>query len=169
MFEHTRDEWNHDNAIYDDGEWITWTEINQHLEYQEWSAKYPNANRDLIPIFESLMETAEDFHMATGKHLQAYGDIGELFGAITYGIALNRDRAQGSDGRLGNDFVEVKTITPFKSSDMVEVKTTGNFSKLLIVKITQDFEIACKMVDRRDLPKPKGSRYRIRWQDVQGG
>lgn len=32
-----------------------------------------------------------------------YGDIGELFGAITYGIKLNKSYVQGSDGRLGND------------------------------------------------------------------
>ena len=56
----------------------------------------------------------KSYHRETGLHLAVYGDIGELFGAITYGIKLNKTYAQGADGRLGNDHVEVKTITPFK-------------------------------------------------------
>lgn len=74
--------------------------------------------RPLIPIpyFEDLTSLAESYHLETGLHLSVYGDIGELFGAITYGIKLNRTYAQGSDGRLGNDHVEIKTITPFKVS-----------------------------------------------------
>lgn len=70
--------WNDYNAIYDDGEWITWTEINAHLERQELRAAYPNADPELVPIFESLLETAREYHYLTGRHLQVYGDIGEL-------------------------------------------------------------------------------------------
>ena len=39
--------WNNDNAIYDDGEWITWTEINSHLERLEFEARYPHLNVEL--------------------------------------------------------------------------------------------------------------------------
>ncbi|CDO36135.1 hypothetical protein [Novosphingobium sp. KN65.2] len=97
-----------DNAIWDDGEWISWDEINEQIQYKEWRAKYPNADLSLVSIFEDLICTAEQYHMHTGKHLQVYGDIGELYGAITHGIKLHRNYAQGSDGRLGNDLVEVK-------------------------------------------------------------
>lgn len=155
-----------DNAIWDDGEWISWDEINQQLEYKERGAKYPNADRSLIPIFENLISVAEWYYQATGRHLQVYGDIGELFCAITHGMKLNRNFAPGADGRLGNDHIEVKTITPFKNKDVVEVKASGNFNKLFVVKINADFEIAGRMVDRKKLPAAKGGKIAVRWEDL---
>lgn len=112
------------------------------------------------------MSLAESYHLETGRHLDVYGDIGELFGAITYGIKLNKNYAQGSDGRLGNDHVEIKTITPFKSKDEVVVKVSGNFSKLLVVKINAAFEVSSRMVDRSKLPKTAKPFLRIRWGDL---
>lgn len=155
-----------DYAFYDDGEWVTWDDINRQLEYKEWGAKYPNADRSLIPVFETLLSVAEEYHQATGSHLQVYGDIGELFCAITHGMKMHRNYAQGSDGRLGNDHVEVKTITPFKSHAVVTVKANGNFSKLFVVKINTDFEIAGRMIDKKDLPAPKGGMITIAWNDL---
>lgn len=155
-----------DNAIWDDGEWVSWGDIELQIQYKEWGAKYPNANRALVPVFEDLLNVAELYFAATGSHLQVYGDIGELFGAITHGIQLHRNYTPGSDGRLGNDLIEVKTITPFKSNDVVEVKASGNFNKLLVVKINQDFEISSRLIDRKKLTAPKGGKYRISWNDI---
>ena len=155
-----------DNAIWDEGEWVSWDDINQQIQYKEWGAKYPNADRSLIPVFESLMSVAEHYFHATGSHLQVYGDIGELFGAITHGVKLHRNYTPGSDGRLGNDFIEVKTITPFKSNDMVAVKACGNFNKLLVVKINQDFELSSRIIDRKKLPSPTRGKYRISWAEM---
>jgi hypothetical protein len=155
-----------DRAFYDDGEWVTWSEIDQQLRYKEWAAKYPNAKRSLIPYFEGLVSLAEGYHDETGLHLSVYGDIGELFGAITYGIKLNKTYAKGSDGRLGNDHVEIKTITPFKRSDVVVIDRERHFSKLLVVKINEDFQVAGRMLDRKDLPKRGGRYVRIRWDDL---
>lgn len=159
-----------DNAIWDDGEWISWDEINQQIQYKEWRARYPNADLSLVPIFESLIGVAEEYHLLTGSHLQVYGDIGELYGAITYGIKLHRNYAKGSDGRLGNHFVEVKTITPFKNCDVVEINLDRNFSQVLIVKINADFEVRGKLIDRKALPKGKrrGNRLRIDWAEFGG-
>lgn len=155
-----------DNAIWDDGEWISWHEINQQIQYKEWGAKYPNADRALIPIFEQLLGLAQEYYEMTGLHLQIYGDIGELYGAITYGIKLHTNYAQGSDGRLGNDFVEVKTITPFKNRDEVVVNMARHFSKLLVVRINEEFEIAHRFVARKSLPKRNGTILRIKWSDL---
>ena len=151
------------DGIWDDGEWITWDEINEQLRYKEWGAKYPNADRSLIPIFEQLVSIAEWYHEETGSHLQVYGDIGELFAAITLGVKLHRNYVPGSDGRLGDDFIEVKTITPFKSNDIVTVKASDNFNKLFVVKINEDFELSYRLVARCDLPAPKGGHYQIAW------
>ena len=157
-----------DNAIWDAGEWISWDEISDQIQYKEWRARYPNANFSLIPIFENLISTAEEYFHATGQHLQLYGDIGELYGAITHGIKLHRNYAKGSDGRLGNDFVEVKTITPFKRSDVVEINLDRHFSKVFIVRINENFEISGKLVNRRDLPKTNGKKLKLSWAVIEG-
>jgi len=157
--------WNDDNAIYDDGEWITWSEINSHLERLEFEARFPNLEVDLVPIFQALLAVAQDYHELTGSHLQVYGDLGELYGAITHGIKLHRNYAQGSDGKLGNHFVEVKTITPFKSKDTITLNLKRNFSKVLIVKIDADFEVQSRMIDRKALPKCKGGKLTLDWAD----
>uniref|UniRef100_UPI0028B2095E hypothetical protein n=1 Tax=Sandarakinorhabdus sp. TaxID=1916663 RepID=UPI0028B2095E len=137
--------WNDDNAIYDDGEWITWTEINSHLARLEFEAEFPHYDVELVPILQSLMRAAMDYNNITGKHLHIYGDVGEIFGAITHGLKLHRDYAQGSDGKIGNDFIEVKTITPFKNSDTVTINLERHFSKVLIVKIDDNFDISLKL------------------------
>lgn len=155
------------NAIWDDGEWISWGDINDQIQYKEWGAKYPKADLSLVPIFEDLMALAEQYNSQTGKHLQVYGDIGELFGAITHGIKLHKNYAQGSDGRVGNDFIEVKTITPFKKNDAITVKLSGNFNKLLIVKINEDHEISSELIDRSKLPKTKANVLKINWSDIK--
>ena len=155
-----------DNAIWDDGEWISWDEINEQIQYKEWRARYPNADLSLVSIFEDLICTAEQYHMHTGKHLQVYGDIGELYGAITHGIKLHRNYAQGSDGRLGNDLVEVKTITPFKSNGRVTLNLKRNFSMVFLVKITSDFEVRGKLIPRKALPRVKGDKLVLEWEDI---
>lgn len=99
--------------------------------------------------------------------MHVYGDIGELYGAITHGIRLNRNYAQGSDGRLGNDLIEIKTITPFKRTDTVEINMARNFSKVLIVRINDEFDISGKLIDRKSLPKAKG-KIRVSWSEVSG-
>lgn len=161
--------WNDDNAFYDDGEWITWSEINSHLERLEFEARFPHLDVDLVPIFQDLLAVAENYHNLTGSHLQLYGDLGELYGAITHGIKLHRNYAQGSDGKLGNDFVEIKTITPFKSNDTITLNLKRNFSKVLIVKIDSEFEVQGRLVDRKTLPKTKGDTLRLDWADLVCG
>ena len=81
-------------------------------------------------------------------------------------MKLHWDHAPGSDGRLGDDFLEVKPITPFKANDYVEVKASGNFSKLLVTKINQEFELSCRMIPRKGLPKAKGGKHRISWLEM---
>lgn len=168
-----------DNAFWDDGEWISWEDVtsedvedHSHLSRLEYEAnlrlRFPKADISLIPYFEALLKLAETYYLDTGRHLQVYGDIGELFGAITYGIALNRNYAPGADGRLGKDHVEIKTITPFNRHDRVTLKLDGNFSMLLLVKIDQDFNVTGRLVDRKALKRTTGSPLRLTWADLAG-
>lgn len=156
-----------DRAFYDDGEWVTWSEIEEYERRREWGVQWPHAYVSLIPVLDQLLDAAERYFMDSGTHLNVYGAIGELVGAVSYGIALHqKNNAQGSDGRLGKDFVEIKTISPNKRTDLILVKRAGNFNKLLVVKIGDDFGVEWKLVDRSLLKGGSGKYYRVRWSQL---
>ena len=154
------------DGIWDDGEWISWDWINQQIYEQELRAEYPQADPKLIDVFERLVEVAADHKAITGNYLQVWGELGELYAEIKFGIKRHRPKAQGSDGKLGNDFVEVKTISPEKSAHKVQVKRKGNFSKLLVVKISESFEFEGRIVDRSALGKGTGKVARLSWSST---
>lgn len=94
-----------DNAFWIDGEWLGWdsiidpeeTKFSRLAELEreaELRLKYPNADPTLVPYFQDLLTLAEAYFCDTGQHLNVYGDIGELFGAIMYGIKLHKNHAQ---------------------------------------------------------------------------
>ena len=130
------------------------------LHEQELREQYPHADAPLIDVFERLLDVAADHKALTGSYLQIWG---ELYAEIKFGVKRHRPHTRGSDGKLGNDFVEVKTISPEKTADCVHVKRAGNFSKLLVVKISAHFDFEARMVDRRVLGKGKGKRARFSW------
>jgi hypothetical protein len=45
------------------------------------------------------------------------------------------------------------------------VKRAGNFSKLLIVKISKDFEFKAKMLDRKSFGKGTGKHIKAKWSE----
>lgn len=154
------------DGIYDDGEWISWEWINQQLYEQDLKAEYPKADPELAELFESLVETAADYRAMTGRYLQIWGELGELYAEVKYGIRRHKPKTPGSDGKLGNDFVEVKTISPEKSAHKVQVKRAGNFNKLLVVKISEDFEFVSKMLDRSRMTKGAGKHAKVAWSSI---
>lgn len=147
---------NYGDGIWDDGEWISWDYINQQIDDRQ-----PEGG-----LLEDLIIVAKEYFEDTGRHLPIYGEIGEYYAARRFGIDLHEDpKAQGSDGRLGNALVEIKTITPMRNSRHVRVKKSGNFGYLVIVKIDADFRIDAKMISRKRLAKPCGDFYSVGWDD----
>jgi len=154
-------------GIWDDGEWISWDWVNSNIYENELKSRHPNASLDLVMVFEQIIEVAGEYHAVTGRHLPVYGELGEIFAEITFGIQRNKPRAQGSDGRIGNDLVEVKTISPEKSIEKVEVKRAGNFNKLIVVKISEDFHFEARMIDRTEMNKGTGKLARVSWPSME--
>ncbi len=146
------------DGIWDDGEWITWDTINGQIHAHELREYYPHGDLQLLQLFEDLVDNAEMYHNITGRHLPIFGELGEIFAEITFGIERHRPNTQGSDGKIGNDFVEIKTISPEKKEKKVEVKRQGNFNKLIIVKINHFFEFDAQMIDRKDMSKGNGGK-----------
>lgn len=153
------------DGIWDDGEWISWDYINEQLEEQDLSAKYPDATIELIRTFEDLVETAATYRKLTGRYLQIWGELGAFYAEVKYGLRRHKTHAPGSDERLGDDLVKVKTISPEKASEQVLVKRAGNFNKLIIVKISQDFEFESRIISRKCIGKGLGIHAKINWGD----
>ncbi len=154
------------DGIYDDGEWISWEWINGQIYQQEVRQAYPHVQTELAMLFEELVENARAYYQMTGRYLQIWGELGELYAEVKYGIKRHKPHTQGSDGRLGNDFIEVKTISPEKDGGQVQVKRSGNFNKLLVVKISQEFEFDGRLIERKYLAKGTGTHAKVSWSSL---
>ncbi len=132
-------------------------------------AQRSQPNPELVEILESLVDAAMSYHELTGRYLQIWGELGELYAEIAYGIRRHKPKTPGSDGKIGNDYVEIKTISPEKNSTEVQVKRAGNFNKLLIVKISDEFRFETRMLDRKAIPKGEGTHARVDWASVPVG
>ncbi len=123
-------------------------------------------NTELTDIFESLIDNAKSYHSLTGRYLQIWGELGELYAEINYGIKRHKPHTRGSDGKLGDDYVEIKTMSPEKIGGIIEVKRAGNFSKLLVIKISREFGFESHMIERKKLSKGDGKHARVSWQTL---
>ncbi|GAB1487968.1 hypothetical protein MASR2M8_04110 [Opitutaceae bacterium] len=167
---------NSSNAIWDDGEWVSWEEISRYIDEPlpgpadnrgEASEESRKTVKELLEELELLISEAEELISLGTQHLVNFGEMGELYAEIRYGLKRHRKYAQGSDGRIGNDFVEVKTITPWKSKDRVSVRRQGHFNKLVVVKIDEHFSFDARMVSRAKLPKGSGGKNaKISWSSM---
>ncbi|WP_243391632.1 hypothetical protein [Pseudohalioglobus lutimaris] len=156
------------DGIWDDGEWISWGWINQQLYQQELEAAYPAATLETVEVFEDLVDSAMRYHQTTGRYLQIWGELGELYAEIKYGLRRHAPGTKGSDGRLGDDWIEVKTISPEKTDNKVLVKRAGNFNKLLVVKIDEAFGFESRLIDRSALKGRKAKHMRFSWENSDG-
>ncbi|WP_425090737.1 hypothetical protein [Tropicimonas sp. S265A] len=165
------------NAIWIDDEWISWEEFGDAEDHSfsrlaelerdaDLRQRFPKADIALVPFFLDMLSLARDYFEATGQHLNLYGDIGELYGAVAYGIRLHKRYAMGSDGRLGKDFVEIKTLVPHNTRQSCTVRLDRHFNKLLIVRISETFEVSGRLVDRSALVPRKHTRVTVPWADV---
>ncbi len=135
----------------------------QPLDETEFSSEQSEPDPELATIFENLVENTAEYHALTGRYLQIWGELGELYAEIEYGIKRHKPHATELDGKLGNDFIEIKTISPEKGDEQVQVKSAGNFNKLLVVKISEDFTFEGHFIGRKRLSKGNGAYARVSW------
>lgn len=154
------------DGVWDDGEWISWDWINGQLHEQELRNEYPHASTPIIDVFHQLIEAAVQYKELTGTYLQIWGELGELYAEIKFGLKRHRPHTAGSDGMIDEHFVEVKTISPEKTTRKVIVKRAGNFTKLLVVKIDEHFEFQACLIDRNALGQGTGKNARFSWKPI---
>jgi hypothetical protein len=134
--------------------------------------KAPFKSRDGFPfsvpeqaeILGDLVDCADRHFRNTGRYLQVWGELGEIYAEIKFGLRRHGTHQAGSDGTIDGKLVEVKTISPEKTSDQVAVKSQGNFEQLLIVRIDENFEFTGKLIDRDDLTDGGGKLLGARVQ-----
>lgn len=151
------------DGIWDDGEWVSWDSINQALDEEELQREFPGADLAVVEIFQDLISLAANYKTHTGRYLGIWGELGELYAELKFGVKRHRPGTPGSDGRIGNDWVEIKTISPMKNAKPVLVKRAGNFNKVILVKISPEFEFDARILERRLLGKGAGKYIRARW------
>ena len=109
-------------------------------------------------ILADLLQSAEAYFELTGRYLQIWGELGELYAETEFGLIRPQTPHQaGSEGFIGNKLTEVNTISPENDSKQVKVKMQGNFQQLLIIKIDGDFNFSGKLIDRDKLQKLSGA------------
>lgn len=143
-----------------------WECDGDYEEDEEFLTSCRKGPPELALILESLVDSARSYHELTGRFLQIWGELGELYAEAKYGIKLHKPRTRGSDGKLGNNFVEIKTISPEKGGEQVQVKRAGNFNRLLVIKINEQFEFEGRFIKRKRLPKGEGAFARVSWSHI---
>ena len=138
--------------------------------------KDPFKSRDGFPfsvlehaeILEDLVSCAKRHFTNTGRYLQVWGELGEIYAEVKFGLCRHGTHRAGSDGTIDDKLVEVKTISPEKASDQVIVKSQGDFEQLLVVRIDENFEFTGKLFDRDELTGGKGKFLRARLREGFG-
>jgi len=126
---------------------------------------FPISMRDQAEIFCELIDCGIRHFENSGRYLQIWGELGEIYAEIRFGLRRHGTHEAGSDGTINGKLVEVKTISPEKASDRVLVKSQGKFEQLLIVRIDQDFQFNGKLFDRSELKGGNGKFLRGQLKD----
>lgn len=163
------------DEIYISSQWIDAELQNQSADDPEsLKPKEQFCSRDGFPfsvleqaeIFEDLVDCAKRHFSNTGRYLQVWGELGEIYAEVKFGLRRHGTHKAGSDGTIDGKLVEVKTISPESNGrGSVLVKRQGDFEQLLIVRINQNFQFTGKLIDRSTLAEGSGRFLRARMHE----
>ncbi len=171
-------EFGQDGLCLGDGDWTCWDHFGEEepdLDYggdlprleaeDRLRQRFPDADPIDLRQFQRLLNACREYQEETGRHLNIHGALGELYGAVRLCFRLHVNcSAQGSDGKLGDDFIEIKTLGPRNKTGRVVVALENrNFSKLLVVKIRHDFSFKGCLVPRKALTTATTRKAGLAW------
>lgn len=123
---------------------------------------FPFSVLEQAEILQDLVNCAQRHFNNTGRYLQVWGELGEIYAEVKFGLCRHGTHHAGSDGTIDGKLVEVKTISPEKASDEVIVKSQGDFEQLLVVRIDENFGFTGKLFERKGLSGRDGKFLRAR-------
>jgi hypothetical protein len=126
---------------------------------------YPYSVLEQAEILADLVDCADRHFRNTGRYLQVWGELGEIYAEVQFGLRRHETHRAGSDGTIDGRRVEVKTISPERAGDDVVVKSQGDFEQLLIVRIDNNFAFTGKLFDRNELARGGGRFLRVRLRE----
>lgn len=126
---------------------------------------FPFSILEQADILTDLVDCADRHFRNTGRYLQVWGELGEIYAEVKFGLRRHGTHRAGSDGTIDGKRVEVKTISPEKTSDEVIVKGQGDFEQLLIVRVDKNFAFTGKLFDRNELTGGGGKFLRARFRE----
>lgn len=152
------------NYIEIDQAWVdsNFAEPAADIEKKAFKSRdgFPYSTLEQAEIFNDLIDCATRHFENTGRYLQIWGELGEIYAEIKFGLCRHGSHKEGSDGTIAGKLVEVKTISPEKANDHVLVKSQGDFEQLLIVRIDEDFQFTGKLFNRSELKGGSGKFLR---------
>ena len=101
-----------DAELYDET-----TEDARSLDSKEFRnrAGYPHCILKQAEIFDDLVDCSARHFDNTGRYLQVWGELGEIYAEIKFCLRRHATHQAGSDGTIDGKLVEVKTISPERS------------------------------------------------------
>jgi len=168
--ENGKDYQSESDGMYSRGDWISWDWINDQLAPKK--VRKPRSAPNVRKIFNAIARAARSYYAMTGRYLEIWGELGELYAEAQYGIERHTPSTAGSDGRIGDDLVEIKTISPTKHTKGVRVRRKGNFTKLVAVKISSDLKFESRIIDRSTFCKPEQKptgKAMVAWRSMPEG
>ncbi len=156
-----------EHAIWNAGDWVVWDDIDGCFAVPDRAAERMNTELSTVDTLRCLLSTAENFFRLTGRHLHVYGDIGQLYATIILGLQVDQPDLNDAPDGAATDLVEVKTIAPFRSGEYLTVRRKGPFSKLFVVRISDDFQLSGKLIDRNALPRVRSARMRLSLEQIE--
>ena len=82
----------------------------EELDDSELAEETLSNNPELSKVFNNLVYNAKLFHSLTNRYLQIWGELGELFGEIHYGIKRHKPHTKGSDGAYSHAWRSLNNI-----------------------------------------------------------
>jgi hypothetical protein len=164
-----------EDAVWEDGKWLPLIDVHDNdqdsplINLDHPAPVVPQTHAKRAAVFEALLLNAQKHLKLTGRHLDIYPDIAELYATLAHGFTFARSDTPGAEGRLGDDHYTVKVIAPTNTTETVTLNMADNFSHLLVVRITPGFHVTSRMVARKDLPGTSDQMRKIRWSALPQG
>jgi hypothetical protein len=71
---------------------------------------FPYSVLEQVDIFEDLVDCAGRHFRNTGRYLQVWGELGEIYAEIKFGLRRHGTHRAGSDGTIGGKLVETNMV-----------------------------------------------------------
>lgn len=141
-----------DAAHWDSGDWIEWHRHAENTEAAPEAAEDTSARLTALEV--SLLRAARVYFEMTGNHLPVYDTIARVHAALHFGPCLSEQPCTDT---------QLAILPPRGPDNIVTVDADGAFTRLLFVRIKDNFTVESRAIAKSDLPAAKNGKITLRW------